>query len=247
MANPIKIQSTVKDITQFGDGVYSVTLLPSKRLPKFKAGQFLHLTVDPYDPQGGWWPESRVFSIASHSSDENVVIVYSVKGKYTTKMRDELTVGKEVWLKFPYGDFTVQSSLAENCDAILVAGGTGVSPYMPFIKKELQNFGNQKVKCIYGVRKPEHILFRDTFETALTEMTNFSLDLFIEQACNNNCLKGANQFNGIISLEHIFSSSKSLTNPVFFLSGPPMMIKSFKAGLIAKGISVECIKIDEWE
>ncbi|HEX2960035.1 MAG TPA: FAD-dependent oxidoreductase [Chitinispirillaceae bacterium] len=247
MANPIKIQSVVKDITQYGDGVYSVTLLPSKRLPKFKAGQFLHLTVDPYDPQGGWWPESRVFSIASHSSDENVVIVYSVKGKYTKKMRDELSVGKDVWLKLPYGDFTVQSSLAENCDAILVAGGTGVSPYMPFVKKELQNFTNNKVKCIYGVRKTEHILFQDTFEKALTEITNFSLDLFIEQACNNICIKGANQFTGIISIEHIISSSKLLSNPVFFLSGPPMMIKAFKSGLIAKGISVDCIKIDEWE
>ncbi len=247
MANPIKIQSTVKGITQYGDGVYSVTLLPSKRLPKFKAGQFLHLTVDPYDPQGGWWPESRVFSIASHSSDENVVIVYSVKGKYTTKMRDELSIGKEVWLKFPYGDFTVQSSLAENSDAILVAGGTGVSPYMPFIKKELQNFSNQKVKCIYGVRKPEHILFSDTFEAALTEMAHFSLDLFIEQSCDDICIKGARQFTGIISLDHILSSSKSLTNTVFFLSGPPMMIKTFKAGLIEKGISAERIKIDEWE
>ncbi|MBN1604432.1 MAG: FAD-dependent oxidoreductase [Chitinispirillaceae bacterium] len=247
MANPIKIQSTVQDITQYGDGVYSVTLLPSKRLPKFKAGQFLHLTVDPYDPQGGWWPESRVFSIASHSSDGNVVIVYSVKGKYTTKMRDELSVGKEVWLKFPYGDFTVQSSLAENSDVVLVAGGTGVSPYMPFIKKELQNFGNNRIKCIYGVRKPEHILFRETFETTLTEMTNFTLDLFIEQFCDGICINGANQFTGIISLDHILAASKPLSNPVFFLSGPPMMIKTFKTGLIENSVSAECIKVDEWE
>jgi ferredoxin-NADP reductase len=247
MANPIKIQSTVQDITQYGDGVYRVTLLSSKRLPKFKAGQFLHLAVDPYDPQGGWWPESRVFSIASHSSDENVVIVYSVKGKYTTKMRDVLSVGKEVWLKLPYGDFTVQSSLTENNDVILVAGGTGVSPYMPFIRKELQNFNTQRIKCIYGVRKPEHILFRESFEIALTDISNFSLDLFIEQSCNDIYIKGANQFTGIISLDHILSSSKLLSNPVFFLSGPPIMIKSFKSGLFEKGISVECIKIDEWE
>ena len=247
MSNPIKIKSTVKDIQQYGEGIYKVTLTPLKRLPRFKAGQFLHLTVDPYDPQGGLWPESRVFSIASHRSDIEVVIVYSVKGRYTSKMRDELKIGKEVWIKLPYGDFTVQSSLNENCDAILVAGGTGVSPYIPFIKKELTMFLGHRVKLIYGVKKPEHLLFGDVFESVLTEFSTFSLDLFIEQACKENYIKGARQFTGIISLDHILSTGKVGANPVFFLSGPPMMIKSFKSGLIENGISADRIKIDEWE
>ena len=30
----------------------------------FKPGQFLHLALDAFEP-GGFWPESRVFSIAS--------------------------------------------------------------------------------------------------------------------------------------------------------------------------------------
>lgn len=247
MANPIKISSIVENIEQFGDGVYKVTLVPSRRLPRFKAGQFLHLSVDPYDPQGGWWPESRVFSIASHPTDEHVEIVYSVKGIYTNKMKEYLEPGKEVWLKLPYGDFSVQSVLSGDQDVILVAGGTGVSPYIPFIKKEMHSFHNTAIKLVYGVRKPEHLLFKRVFEDAIAISSRFSMDLFIEQPDTKNLISGAHQMIGIISLDHLYQLSLSLKNPVYFLSGPPKMINFFKNGLKEKGIGIESVRIDEWE
>ncbi|NLD92036.1 MAG: FAD-dependent oxidoreductase [Fibrobacter sp.] len=247
MANPIKISSTVETIEQFGDGVYKVTLVPSKRLPRFKAGQFLHLTVDAYDPQGGWWPESRVFSIASHPTDEHVEIVYSVKGIYTNKMREYLEPGKEVWLKLPYGDFSVQSVLSDSQDVILVAGGTGVSPYIPFVKKEIAAFSQQNVKLIYGIRKVENLLFKEVFENAIRDSLKFTMDLFVEQTEIPKLVNGAAQFEGIIQLDHLYAVSKAYTKPIYFLSGPPKMINYFKAGLIERGIDSNHIKIDAWE
>ena len=41
-----------------------------RRCPLFKPGQFLHLAIDPYDG-AGFWPESRVFSIASSPRDRD--------------------------------------------------------------------------------------------------------------------------------------------------------------------------------
>ncbi len=247
MANPIKISSTVKNIEKFGDGVYKVNLIPSKRLPRFKAGQFLHLTIDPYDPQGGWWPESRVFSIASHHSDDDITVIYSVKGCYTSKMQDHLAPGKEVWLKLPYGDFTVQSVLTEKRDVILVAGGTGVSPYIPFVKKEIADFPEQNVKLIYGIRKPEHLMFKDIYEKTIRDSSKFTMDLFVEQAGVPKLVNGAAQFEGTIPLDYLFNISKEYTKPIYFLSGPPKMINYFNAGLIEKGIDSSCVKVDAWE
>jgi NAD(P)H-flavin reductase len=247
MANPIKISSTVQAIEKYGDGVYKVILTPSKKLPRFKAGQFLHLTIDSYDPQGGWWPESRVFSIASHPSDSEIVVVYSVKGTYTSKMQEFLLPGKEVWLKLPYGDFSVQSVISGDQDVVLVAGGTGVSPFIPFVKKEMDAFSEKKIKLVYGIRRPEHLLFKDIYEKAIQNSPKFTMDLFLEQTGAVSLVNGANQFEGIISLDYLYNISKEYTNPVFFLSGPPKMIKYFKTGLIEKGINSENVKIDEWE
>ena len=53
MANPVKICGNVASLTKHDEGVFTVTIMPEQRVPRFKAGQFLHLTLDDYDPQGG--------------------------------------------------------------------------------------------------------------------------------------------------------------------------------------------------
>jgi len=59
-----KIPCKVERVTDHGERVYTVELVPSALVPRFKPGQFLHLALDTYEP-GGFWPESRVFSIAT--------------------------------------------------------------------------------------------------------------------------------------------------------------------------------------
>ena len=63
-----------------GERVYTLALRPERPVPRFRAGQFLHLALDPYDPTG-FWPESRVFSIASPPAQrDSVRITYAVHG-----------------------------------------------------------------------------------------------------------------------------------------------------------------------
>jgi NAD(P)H-flavin reductase len=159
MANPSKIQAEIVSVRPYGKDVFEVRMKPQGRVPRFKAGQFLHLTIDNYDPSGGFWPESRVFSIASRYGADEIVIVYSVKGVYTKRMKEFLAPGKSIWLKLPYGDFVLSPETIQN-DVVLVAGGSGVSPFVPF----LENLADgaefpQKVQLFYGVREPEMSMF----------------------------------------------------------------------------------------
>ena len=116
MSNPVKLKAQVLSVKSFGPDTYSVKFKPEVSPPRFKAGQFLHLTIDEYDPAGGFWPESRVFSIASAPGMSELEIVYSVKGRYTRRMADHLSSGREVWLKLPYGNFIIDSSIAPRQD-----------------------------------------------------------------------------------------------------------------------------------
>ena len=148
MANPVRIKALVNSVVAHGEGVYSVTLAPEGRIPRFKPGQFLHLTVDAYDPVSGYWPESRAFSIASPVGSDTLLIVYSVKGVYTRKMEKSLEPGKEVWLKLPYGDFTIEKNIQPDQDIVLVAGGTGISPFVPYLDA-LVTGASPRVPSIY--------------------------------------------------------------------------------------------------
>lgn len=248
MANPIKIPGTIKAITALDQGVYALTIASEKRVPRFKAGQFLHLTLDDYDPQGGFWPESRVFSIASAPSSQDIEIVYSVKGRYTTRMSQEIALGKQVWLKFPYGEFSIETAAAPEQAIVLVAGGTGISPFISYLRG-INNNGQapeRQIHLIYGIRKPEHLLYPEVLCACCSEAQNVTIDLFIENGADQ-VLNGANQIKGMITLNHIVDQGKRMDQPAYFLSGPPAMIQTFKKGLTLAGICGANIKIDEWE
>src|SRR5215203_4942761 len=104
-----KLRCVVERIVDHGEQVYTLALRPERPVPRFRAGQFLHLALDAYDPTG-FWPESRVFSIASAPAGRDLVrITYAVHGRFTARMEAELREGRQVWIKLPYGDFVIDS------------------------------------------------------------------------------------------------------------------------------------------
>jgi len=248
MANPVKIKAHVDQIENHGDGIYSVVFKPQKRIPRFQPGQFLHLAIDDYDPRGGFWPESRVFSIASSRLRDNIVINYSVKGEFTTRMSRQLEVGGEVWLKLPYGDFIIEKNIEENQDILLIAGGTGLSPYLSYLEEQVESPGRRKIQLIYGVRKESHILDENLLSSCLNRIKGFKIEIFMESETDGKLINQSVQPRpGMITLDHILQTGAEMENPLFFLSGPITMIQSFKVGLLEAGIPLGRIRIDEWE
>jgi NAD(P)H-flavin reductase len=248
MANAAKLKANVESIAKHGEGTYEVRFLPEGRVPRFKAGQFLHLTVDEYDPEGGFWPESRVFSIASRSGAELITIVYSVKGRYTKLMEERLAPGREVWIKLPFGDFTIESRVKEGSDVVLVAGGTGISPFVPYLEGLAEGDGaGRRVRLYYGLRSPDQLIFGETLGRC---RKGEKLDLRVWLESNSSELggfSGLEMRHGRLDPDILFKESEDLATPDFFLSGPPAMIRSFKAALLGKGLGVDKIQIDEWE
>ena len=242
MANPSKVLGRVSSVDSFGEGVYQVTFSVPTRYTRYLPGQFLHLTLEDFDPSSGFWPESRVFSIASEPKLDHVTIVYSVKGAYTKRMEAELVVGREVWLKFPYGDFIVDPGSVDNGPVVLIAGGTGISPYLPFLKLNAEN--RSTVHLFYGVRKPEYLLFVDALSSLVTEPW-FHLHLRIEQGAGDGSLPYK---TGRLSIDGVFEDLEEKA-PVaqYYLSGPPTMIKAFRQELLSRNVGTVQIHVDEWE
>ena len=232
MSMPRKIRCTIESITDHGGRVYTVDLAPQSLAPSFRPGQFLHLTVDEYDP-GGFWPESRVFSIASSPHDrKRITICYAVKGRYTIKMEQALRVGGEVWIKLPYGEFVIDDA----SDALLIAGGTGISAFTAFLEA-LTPANQRHITLIYGARTPSLFLFQDLIRGQQTKVPHFNVVWFAETDAQPPCLPGR------ISL----TSDLCPPTPVFYLSGPPVMLKALGADLQAWGVSAERIRTDAWE
>jgi ferredoxin-NADP reductase len=242
MANPIKLKCTVSSIVNHDD-VSTIVLRPSRRLPNFQPGQFLHLALDPFDPTCGFWPESRVFSIASTPVDSELTMAYAVKGVFTRRMREELTVGGEVWVRLPYGHFTLAA--VPDSETILIAGGTGITPFISFLLGEMRQPSGLSLKLVYGVRRTALFLFVDVLEQAMTNLEGFSLLAFSEDGI---CVSYRFPVRaGSLSVDNIWQAVKDPEKTNFYLSGPAAMIIALKAGLQGNGVRPEQIRIDEWE
>jgi ferredoxin-NADP reductase len=251
MSTPRKIRCAVGSITDHGGRVYTVDLLPQSPVPGFRPGQFLHLTVDDYDP-AGFWPESRVFSIASSPLDrKRLRICYSVKARYTTRMEKTLKAGREVWVKMPYGDFVIDGA----SDAVLLAGGTGISAFTAFLQS-LTPQAARRVTLVYGARTPALFLFQDMILSQLAAVPGFHAVFFAETQDPSFARKLAAHpkapacYAGRISLDAILRPPSSVLRPpssVFYLSGPPAMLDTLSAGLRSGGVPPEQIRTDAWE
>jgi ferredoxin-NADP reductase len=242
MAAPRKIKATVINVRKFADGVTAYTFNPIGRC-RYRSGQFLHLAVEPYDPSFNW-PESRVFSIAnSPNKTDHIEILVAPKGDFTWNMVNTLKEGQEVWLKLPYGDFNYNQAVG--ADVVLIAGGTGISPFIPFLEdlSDLKDLCSS-VNLYYGVRLKELIVFENLLAQLVREALHFNLHLFIENEKEDAIL---NNKTGILNLDEIFTSTLQLAKPVYYISGPKAMINASLDKAKNFGVGDDSIFYDKWE
>ena len=236
---PQKLCCRVGQVVHHGGQVYSLELYPERPVPRFQPGQFLHLAIDPYQP-GDYWPESRVFSIASSPDHrEQITITYSVVGAFTKRMEKEVCPDKNVWIKLPYGEFVIKG---EN-EVALVAGGTGITAFTSFLDG-LPGNRQLKVSLFYGVRTRDLLIFHPLIEKLKNESELFSAWYFIEEGET----EGSKGFiPGRLSVSSIMPHVINPGSTDFYLSGPPGMLKQLCADFKFEGLLPGQIKIDAWE
>ncbi len=236
MAAPKKLKATVIRITYHSDTVIEYLFEPNGRVPRFRSGQFLHLALDPYDPSYAW-PESRVFSIASSPKNEIIRIVVSVKGRFTERMSKELKQGSEVWLKMPYGDFAFSKG---NDSLVLIAGGTGIAPFIPYLEECLEKKSTDDISLYYGIRSPRVLIFDDIISRCCGHLSGLNYTLYCEK---EGCLDSGG-IKGRIDIQNIMKENG--VHKDYYLSGPWEMIKAFKDCLLKWKVPPDQILIDEW-
>ena len=230
MAVVRRIRCTVRDVRDHGERVYSVHLEPSLPVPRFTPGQFLHLALDPYDADG-FWPDSRVFSIASSpDARTNLSITYAVKGAFTTRMEQELIVGAVVWVKLPYGEFVIDPSR----DAVLFAGGTGVTAFTAFLGSLLPEHA-RRIVLFYGARTTDLFVYGRLANGRAAAVLALTSHLVCEAT------------DGRLDVDRAWPEIERLSTPVCYLSGPPPMLVALTAQLLGHGVPADDVRIDAWE
>ena len=235
---PQKLRCEVEEVIQHGERVYSLILRPERPVMRFIPGQFLHLTLEDYQP-GDFWPDSRVFSIASAPAErDHLRITYAVKGNFTSRMEAELHPGRTVWVKLPYGDFIVTPER----DVCILAGGTGITAFTAFISGLGADYPT-----------PGDALLRST-PTGFTDLPVVGRILLpnAAQTCRltswlKKSMKGQIACQGASRSGGCGSFFRLRCKTHYYLSGPPDMLHALRAELHGRDVPAGQVHIDAWE
>jgi ferredoxin-NADP reductase len=246
MSQAIRFLVTVEEVTRHSPDLLTCRLYSDKRLPRFEPGQFVHLTLEPYDP-ADFWPESRIFSVANAVVDRRtIMLTIGRKGEYTSKILSMLTPKDRLWVKGPYGDFTIDTNNYHR-HAIFIAGGTGITPFCSFMDSVLAK-GELPIEHIalhYGAQKPALLIYRKLTEHYAAELPGFQVHYYSDHQPDEDDV--AIQ-TGQIDINVIMSTLKKPEISDFYLSGPKSMIDVFRDSLVNNhGLMPDQVHIDAWE
>jgi propane monooxygenase reductase subunit len=244
MPQPVRFPALVAEVVRHNSDVATYRLHSERRLPAFQPGQFVHLAIDAYDP-ASHWPDSRVFSVANAVADRQTLeLTISRQGAYTTRILDGLKPGDRVWAKGPYGEFTIGA--ARGVDrAVLIAGGTGITPYCAFMETALVqgSLPLDEVVLHYGARRTDLLIYRDLVERCVATLPGFRAQMHVEHATGEDPTLRLGRLDPRV----IVTDLGEFARTAFYISGPKPMIDAFMRGLGEQGVPGEKLNIDAWE
>src|SRR5438552_13901612 len=134
-----------------------------------------------------------------------------------------------------YGHFV----LDETHDAILVAGGIGITPLKGMFEYATDNKLPIRVRLLYGNRSEEEIAYRDEIDALASQNPNASVVHTLSRPAAS--WRGrAGRIGGALIAE----SAKDLRDPRYYVCGLPSMVHELVQTLVDTGIPIERIK---WE
>lgn len=208
------------------DDVFTLIIKPAKNWPTFEAGQYLSIQVAIKGVR-----YHRMFSISSspqHHQKAGLIELTIRKqehGKVTNWMDRTLKADDPIRLGAPQGVFTLSDS---ECAILMIAGGSGITPFRSMINDLAANNSSQDVHLIYYNDKKTP-LFKQELEKLQSKLSKFSVDFIdTEQA-------------GLISAEQLTQHCTDLIQRQVYICGPHGLITTARDILLQLGVDQENI------
>jgi len=205
--------ATVVDMTPLSPTILGIRLQLDDDM-EFQAGQYINL----YIPDVG----SRAFSISNPPSQSNIIELHVrlvPDGKGTMWLHNELSVGDQIDVSGPYGQFFVRSS--DSQDVIFIAGGSGLSSPESMIYDLLEKGDSRQIYLFQGARNIPELYHREKFEQLAQDNDNFH---YIPALSDEDTLGEWSGFNGYVNDAVKQHFNGKCSGHKAYMCGPPPMI-----------------------
>lgn len=132
----------------------------------FEPGQFISLY---HDFEGK--TITRAYSTAGvpHGNRFEICLNLVREGRFSPLLHG-MQPGEAVDFKGPFGTFIWRPEVA---DSILVATGTGITPFRGMLQARLADLRDRRISLVYGARHREGLIYREEFEQLAHDYPSF--------------------------------------------------------------------------
>ena len=221
-----KYKYLVSSIRRLKD-VYEITLLPIDDKVSFLPGQFVFINFEALGLE-----EKHPFTISSAPTFKGLRISVKALGDYTVKL-NQLKDGMIANVWGPYGRFYKGMS-DETKDVVMIAGGIGITPFLSMLNNELTKNLKRKIWLYYGASSTEDAVYDSEISAIEEKLTN--LNYF-------------RHFGGIkprVSVNVLKEKLGELSNKLFYICGPTIMMENLSEQLIKNGVKRKNIIMEDF-
>jgi Na+-transporting NADH:ubiquinone oxidoreductase subunit F len=197
---------------------------------------------------------TRAYSLASRPEDTGRA-VFNIRLAVPPAGREEevppgivsswlfsVSVGDEITLSGPFGEFHVQPTTRE---MVYVGGGVGMAPLRAMIHQELGRGTKRQVRYFYGARSAIDLLYTDEFAALAKRYDNFSwTPALSDPAPGDRWTRATGFIHEILRAE--MSHHPAPDECEYYLCGPPVMISAVLSTLGRLGVEPSSIFYDDF-
>jgi ferredoxin-NADP reductase len=207
----------------------------------FQAGQYLDITLlspSETDAEGN----TRTFSIASAPHEETLMVATRMRDTAFKREFNRMATGAEVKVEGPSGSLTLSESPGRT--AVLLAGGIGITPFRSIVCSAAKEKLSRRIFLFCSNRRPEDALFPDELQAWERENPNYKLiATMTEMAKSRRSWDGE---KGHIDKEMLARYLRGAVSPVYYVAGPPGMVKCLRNMLHEAGVGDDDIRAEEF-
>jgi ferredoxin-NADP reductase len=207
----------------------------------FKAGQYLDLTLlDP--PETDSEGNVRSFSIASAPHEDSLMVATRMRDTAFKRVLRTMPLGTAVKIEGPSGDLILRNNATRT--TVLLAGGIGVTPFRSMICLATEDRLRPRIFLFYSNRRPEDAPFLAELQSLERDNPKYKLIASMTEMEKSHL--SWNGETGLINQEMLEKYLKDAASPIYYIAGPPAMVKGLHEMLSKTGIHDDDIRAEEF-
>lgn len=207
----------------------------------FKAGQFIDITL-PNPPETDAEGNTRGFSIASAPEEAFLMVTTRLRDTAFKRSLKSVPLGTQVKIEGPFGNLTLHNNTARPC--VLVAGGIGITPFRSILVRAAIEKLAHRIFLFYSNHRPEDAAFLDELEALQKRNPNFHMiATMTDMDKSHRPWQGE---TGLIDQAMISRYLKGVENAIYYIAGPPGMVKGLHSVLNSSGVDDDDIRTEEF-